>query len=118
VVVTVRARQIEGGGLGVHEIDPVILERRGEREGDVGGAALAEREPDERGVEHEPVRGRDHPDIHVTLQFMVHRQRRGQPPEIPAQHKHLVAAHRRPPPLRSPGIFAQQPKNTHRDIAS
>ena len=24
-------------------------------------------------------------------------------PEIPAQHKHLVAAHRRPPPFRSPG---------------
>jgi hypothetical protein len=47
--------QVDPGGFGVHELDPVILERRRERERDVGRAALAERQPDERRVEHEPV---------------------------------------------------------------
>jgi hypothetical protein len=77
----------------MHELDPVALERRRERERDVGRAALAERQPDQRRIEQEPVRGRDHPDIHVAVQLMADRERRGQPSEIPAQHEHLLAAH-------------------------
>jgi len=77
----------------VGELDPVVLERGGERERDVSRAALAERQPDQRRIEHEPVRRGDHPDVHVTVQFTADRQRRGQPSEVPAQHEHLLAAH-------------------------
>ena len=40
--------QVDPGRLGVNELDPVVLERRRERERDVRGAALTEREPDQR----------------------------------------------------------------------
>ena len=84
--------QVDPGGLGVGEIDPVSLERRREREGDVGGAALAERQPDQRRVEQEVVRRGDHPDIHVAVQLVADRERCGQPAEIPPQYEYLLAA--------------------------
>jgi hypothetical protein len=41
----------------VHEVDAVPFECRRAREGDVAGAALAERQPDQARVEHEPITG-------------------------------------------------------------
>jgi hypothetical protein len=79
----------------VHEVDAVLLEGRRDRERDVLGIALAERQPDQARVEHEPVGRGKHPHIHVTAQLPLHRQGRGEPAEIGTQHEHLLA-HRIP----------------------
>ena len=47
--------QVEAVGGRVHERDPLALEHRRELERDIGGAALAERQPDQRGDEREVI---------------------------------------------------------------
>jgi hypothetical protein len=79
-------RQVQRGGLGVHEVDPVGLERGRQREGDVRGTPLAERQPDQRRIEQEPVGGRDHPHVHVAVQLMLDGQGRGQAAEVSPEH--------------------------------
>jgi hypothetical protein len=49
-------RQVQFGRLRVDELDVVMLERRCEREREVGRRPLSERQPDERRVEDELVR--------------------------------------------------------------
>ena len=89
--------QVELRCLGVDEVDAVRVEGRGQWERDVTRRPLPERQPDQRGVEQEPVRRRHHPDVHVAVQLVLHRQRGGQPAEVPTQHQHLLARHLRLP---------------------
>ena len=95
---------VDPGGLGVDELDPVGLEGRGDREGDVGGVALAEGDPDEGGVEDEAVVLGDHGDLDVVLQLVLDGQGGGQAGEVGPKYQDL-GSHGGPPcvtlPVRS-----------------
>jgi len=84
---------VDRGGRRVREVDTVRGEGRFHREGDVGWGALAERQPDQRGVEQEPIRGRDHGHVDIAVQLVLDGQRRGQSTEVASQHDHLGSAH-------------------------
>jgi hypothetical protein len=92
---------VDAGGFGVDEVDPVGLEGGRDREGDVGGLALAEGDPDEGGVEHEPVIFRNHGDVDVVLQLVLHGQGSGQASEVRAEHQDL-GSHGAPPRVTLP----------------
>ena len=102
IVVSVAARrrlhrladQVEAGRFGVHELDAMGIERRRQRKRDVRRGPLAERQPDQRRVEQEPVRSRHHRHVDIAMQLVTHRQRRRQPAEVATQHHHTLARHR------------------------
>src|SRR6516164_4680716 len=81
-----------GGGCLPRQVDGGRDAGGCQREGDVRGAPPAEREPDQRRVEQEPVGGGDCPHVHVAAQRMPDGQRRGEP-EVSSEYQHLLAAH-------------------------
>jgi hypothetical protein len=80
---------IDGRGGVLDELDTGDLEGGRDREGDVAGAALAERQPDQRRAEQEAVAVAEHGHVHVTVQFLADRDRRGQPAEVAAENQNL-----------------------------
>jgi len=101
VVVTITAAggghraggRVDGRRLGVHELDPMRVEGRLQREGDIGRAALAERQPDQRRIEQEPVRRRNHRHLDVLTQLVLELQSRRQAAEVTPDHQHTHTSH-------------------------
>ena len=83
---------VELGCLGVEEADAAFAERRLDREGDVLRLALAERQPDEAGVEHEAVARRDDLDVDIAVELVLDGERRSQAAEIAAEDEYLLAS--------------------------
>ncbi len=87
------ARRVDGGDLAMDEPDAVVREGALERERDVGGVALPERQPDERRVEDETVRRRDDGDHDLVAQLVLELEGSGQAGEVPADDDHMRRCH-------------------------